>query len=160
MCGICGTVKIDGGSPVSRSILSAMCATIEHRGPDDEGIYVENNVGLGTRRLSIIDIEGGKQPFYNEDKSLSLVANGEIYNYIELRSRLRSLGHEFKTGSDCETILHLYEEYGIDGIHHLRGMFSFALWDGRHKTLLLVRDRMGEKPLYLYEQDTHLIFAS
>jgi asparagine synthase (glutamine-hydrolysing) len=158
MCGICGIV--DNKVIVKHQIVRKMQNALKHRGPDDDGEFLDRHISMAMRRLSIIDIEGGKQPLYNEDKSLVLVANGEIYNYIELRARLKSLGHKFRTGSDCETILHLYEEYGAEGIHHLRGMFSFALWDTRQLMLLLVRDRMGEKPLYLYQQDDQLIFAS
>ncbi|MEA2176353.1 MAG: hypothetical protein QOD00_3945 [Blastocatellia bacterium] len=112
------------------------------------------------RRLSIIDLDGGSQPLFNEDRSLMLIANAEIYNYIELRRRLGALGHQFSTGSDCETIIHAYEEFGLDCVKHLRGMFAFALWDTRRRRLLLARDRMGEKPLYLYESEGQLLFAS
>jgi asparagine synthase (glutamine-hydrolysing) len=115
---------------------------------------------LAMRRLSIIDLDGGWQPLYNEDRSLALVANGEIYNFIELRRRLESQGHRFNTNSDCETILHLYEEHGLDFVQHLRGMYAFALWDSKRKRLVLARDRMGEKPLYLYETKGRLLFAS
>ena len=115
---------------------------------------------LAMRRLSIIDLDGGWQPLYNEDRSLALLANGEIYNFIELRRRLESQGHRFNTNSDCETILHLYEEHGLDFVQHLRGMYAFALWDSKSKRLVLARDRMGEKPLYLYETKGRLLFAS
>ena len=131
-----------------------------HRGPDAEGAFLNAHVHLAMRRLSIIDLAGGAQPLYNEDRSLTLVANGEIYNYVELRQQLQALGHRFSTDGDCETILHLYEEYGLDCVRHLRGMFAFALWDSRRQRVLLARDRMGEKPLYLYQQNERLLFAS
>ncbi len=115
---------------------------------------------LAMRRLSIIDLDGGWQPLYNEDRTLALVANGEIYNFVELRERLEKLGHQFQTNSDCETILHLYEEHGLDFVQHLRGMFAFALWDAKRKRLVLGRDRMGEKPIYLYQTSDRLFFAS
>jgi asparagine synthase (glutamine-hydrolysing) len=105
------------------------------------------------RRLSIIDLDGGWQPLYNEDRTLALVANGEIYNFVELRERLEKQGHRFNTKSDCETVLHLYEEHGLDFVQHLRGMYAFALWDAKRQRLVLARDRMGEKPLYVYETD-------
>jgi asparagine synthase (glutamine-hydrolysing) len=131
-----------------------------HRGPDGHGSFHEGPIALAMRRLSIIDLSGGRQPLSNEDGSLVLIANGEIYNHVELRAQLRSQGHEFKTGSDCEAIVHLYEEYGLDCVKHLRGMFAFALWDTRRRRLMLARDRMGEKPLYLYREGGVLYFAS
>jgi asparagine synthase (glutamine-hydrolysing) len=140
-----------------------MCATIKHRGPDDEGIFVEDNVGLGTRRLSIIDIEGGHQPLSNEDSSVWVAHNGEIYNFPELRKELMALGHKFKTRTDTETIVHSYEEWGEQSFQKLRGMFAFALWDGFKKKLLIVRDRMGIKPLYytlIENRDSTLVFGS
>ncbi len=163
MCGICGTVKHEGGSPVSRPLLSAMCATIEHRGPDDEGIFIANNVGLGSRRLSIIDIEGGHQPLSNEDGSVWVAHNGEIYNFPDLRKELVSRGHTFKTRTDTETIVHSYEEWGEQCFQRFRGMFAFALWDDRRKRLLAVRDRMGIKPLYytlIENKEKTLVFGS
>ncbi len=126
-----------------------------HRGPDGAGEFAADYVHLGMRRLSIIDLEGGWQPLYNEDKTIVLVANGEIYNHIELRRTLSNKGHRFTTASDCEAIVHLYEEYGLDCVEHLRGMFAFAIWDVTHCKLLLARDRMGEKPLYIAEQKTN-----
>lgn len=158
MCGICGIISktpIINPEPVRK-----MQNALVHRGPDDQGEFFDAHVALAIRRLNIIDPEGGRQPLYNEDRSLVLVANGEIYNFIELRSQLKSLGHHFRTGSDCETILHLYEEYALNCLNYLRGMFSFALWDRKKQSLLLVRDRMGEKPLYLHEKDGQLVFAS
>jgi asparagine synthase (glutamine-hydrolysing) len=131
-----------------------------HRGPDGQGGFYEGPVALAMRRLSIIDLQGGNQPLFNEDRSVVLVANGEIYNYVELRAQLRSQGHRFKSGSDCEVILHLYEQYGLDCVKHLRGMFAFALWDAHRRRLVLARDRMGEKPLYLYRENGIVFFAS
>jgi asparagine synthase (glutamine-hydrolysing) len=131
-----------------------------HRGPDGEGFHVEGNAAIGMRRLAIIDPATGWQPLYNEDQSISVVANGEIYNHVELRGRLQQKGHVFRTGSDCETIVHLYEEYGDDCVNHLRGMFAFAVLDPRRSRMLLARDRMGEKPLYVVSQGDHLVFCS
>ena len=133
---------------------------LRHRGPDSEGIFQDSNVTLGVRRLSIIDLAHGQQPLYNEDRSLVVIANAEIYNFVELTEDLQSRGHVFRTRSDVETILHLYEEYGTGCVQHLRGMFVFALWDSNCKQLLLARDRIGEKPLYVYESGDQLIFAS
>jgi asparagine synthase (glutamine-hydrolysing) len=163
MCGICGIVKAENGEPIPRSLLSSMCATIVHRGPDDEGIYVQNNVGLGTRRLSIIDIEGGHQPLSNEDGSVWVAHNGEIYNFPDLREELIKRGHTFKTRTDTETIVHSYEEWGELCIQKFRGMFAFALWDDHKKRLLIVRDRVGIKPLYyslLENKNGTLVFGS
>ena len=146
MCGICGEVS---SSMVKDSlVVKRMQSALFHRGPDGEGEFTADHVSLGMRRLSIIDLAGASQPLFNEDRSLALVANGEIYNYVELRKQLQALGHRFSTDGDCETILHLYEEYGLDCVQHLRGMFVFALWDERLQRLFLARDRMGEKPLY------------
>jgi len=140
--------------------VERMQESLHHRGPDGGGEYHHPHLVMAMRRLSIIDLAGGWQPLYNEDRSLVLIANGEIYNFIELRAELQDRGHNFSTGSDCETILHLYEDLGLDCVHKLRGMFVFALWDSKRKRLLLSRDRMGEKPLYLYERDGQIIFAS
>jgi asparagine synthase (glutamine-hydrolysing) len=137
-----------------------MSRALTHRGPDDSGQYAAPHVLLAARRLSIIDIEGGSQPLYNEDRSLALVANGEIYNHTELRRRLEARGRRFSTGSDCESILHAYAEFGTECVKHLRGMFAFALWDDARRRLILARDPMGEKPLYLYEREGCLLFAS
>jgi asparagine synthase (glutamine-hydrolysing) len=160
MCGIAGLVSREPITPDQIACVRATNERLAHRGPDGAGEYLGSNVALAMRRLSIIDLTSGWQPLYNEDRSLTLVANGEIYNFIELRERLLKLGHQFNSGSDCETILHLYEEYGLDCVHHLRGMFAFALWDSKQRRLLLARDRMGEKPLYLYQKDGLLLFAS
>ena len=137
-----------------------MSAAQIHRGPDGAGEFCSDNVALASRRLSIIDPEGGWQPLYNEDKSLALIINGEIYNYVELRNRLKASGHKFLTEADGEVILHLYKENQTDFLTHLRGMFAFALWDENRRRLIVARDRMGEKPLYIFESDGQLLFAS
>ena len=160
MCGIAGKLNNDRNKQVEAGIVRAMCQTIVHRGPDDEGIYVDGPVGLGMRRLSIIDIAGGHQPISNEDGTVWVVFNGEIYNYRELRPNLEARGHRFATNSDTETIVHLYEEYGPDFVHHLRGMFAIALWDKARETLVLVRDRLGIKPLYYAALSDRLVFGS
>ena len=140
--------------------VQRMCDAIAHRGPDDEGFYFEPGVGLGMRRLSIIDLDTGHQPIHNEDRSIQVVFNGEIYNYKELRQELQQRGHSFYTDTDTETIVHLYEEYGSKVVEKLRGMFAFALWDGRRRQLLLARDRLGIKPLFYAYNHGRLIFAS
>ncbi len=160
MCGISGIVTRGELSPDLKAAVFGMSAAQIHRGPDGAGEFYSENVALASRRLSIIDPHGGWQPLYNEDKSLVLIINGEIYNYIELRDRLKTSGHDFRTDADGEVILHLYEENPTDFINHLRGMFAFALWDVNRERLVLARDRMGEKPLYLFERDGQLLFAS
>jgi len=160
MCGISGIITRDKLTPELKAAVSRMSAAQIHRGPDGAGEFYSNNVALASRRLSIIDPQGGWQPLYNEDRSLALIINGEIYNYIELRNRLKASGHKFQTDADGEVILHLYEENPSDFINHLRGMFAFALWDNKRERLILARDRMGEKPLYLFERDGQLLFAS
>lgn len=160
MCGIAGIISSKPLSPCQFEQVSRMSNAMIHRGPDGSGLYQGSHVTLAMRRLSVIDLSTGWQPLYNEDKSLSLIANGEIYNYVELRAQLQQRGHSFATKSDCEVILHLYEEYGEACVHHLRGMFAFALWDDRRRQLILARDRMGEKPLYLYEWNGGLLFSS
>lgn len=160
MCGIAGIVSPFPLGPGQVAAVHRMQGNMMHRGPDGEGEHLATNAHIAIRRLSIIDLSGGWQPLYNEDRSLAVVANGEIYNFVELRADLESRGHVFRTGSDCETILHLYEELGADCVRKLRGMFAFALWDEKQGRLLLARDRMGEKPLYLAEQGGDLIFAS
>ncbi len=160
MCGISGIITRELISHEHLTQVSRMNAALIHRGPDGSGAYSDTHVALEMRRLSIIDLAGGWQPLYNEDHSLALIANGEIYNHIELRESLESAGHSFKTKSDCEVILHLYEDSGLEFVKRLRGMFAFALWDARRRRLVLARDRMGEKPLYLYERDGQLLFAS
>lgn len=158
MCGIAGAVE--RRASVNRDVVYRMTHALRHRGPDREAHFFDDGVGLGVTRLSIIDVSGGWQPLRNEDSTLMLVANGEIYNFVELRAALERNGHSFHSGSDCEVIVHLYEEYGAKCVHHLRGMFAFALWDSSTRRLLLARDRMGEKPLYLYKDSQSLFFAS
>lgn len=160
MCGICGIVSKKGINQANIDSIHQMNKHLIHRGPDGEGLFTDDYAAFAMRRLSIIDLHGGWQPLHNEDGSLILIANGEIYNYIELRRELEENGHYFSTKSDCETILHLYEEYGRNCVHHLRGMFAFALWDRKNQHLMLARDRMGEKPLYLYETTDKIIFSS
>jgi asparagine synthase (glutamine-hydrolysing) len=160
MCGIAGIVHHDRYAPVSGDILRVMCDALRHRGPDDEGIHVSDGAGLGMRRLSIIDLSGGHQPIFNEDHSKAIVFNGEIYNYRELRRGLIARGHTFRSDSDTETILHLYEELGPRCVTALRGMFSFAIWDAASESLLLARDRFGIKPLYVAEGPWGIAFAS
>jgi asparagine synthase (glutamine-hydrolysing) len=160
VCGIVGIARRGAESVVKASEVQIMCDAIRHRGPDDEGLHIANGVGLGMRRLSIIDLAGGHQPIYNEDGTKVVVFNGEIYNYRELRRRLTDAGHQFKTNSDTETIVHLYEDHGADCAKHLRGMFAFALWDERARNLVLARDRFGIKPLYVAVTAEQITFAS
>jgi asparagine synthase (glutamine-hydrolysing) len=159
MCGIAGKARADSG-PVEVELIERMCAAIEHRGPDSRGIHVSAGVGLGIQRLRVIDLETGDQPIYNEDGTIAVVLNGEIYNYAELRQTLRQLGHTLSTNGDTETIVHLYEQYGVDCVSKLHGMFAFALWDSRRRRLVLARDRVGKKPLFYSERDGALSFAS
>ncbi len=159
MCGICGKITFDETS-VSPKLVKAMADTITHRGPDDEGYYVSGNVGLGFRRLSIIDLNTGHQPISNEDGTLWIVFNGEIYNFRELRRQLQSNGHVFRTQTDTEVIVHLYEDLGEACVEQLDGMFAFAIWDERRRTLFLARDRVGIKPLYYRLTERSLIFGS
>ena len=160
MCGIVGVVHRDPARPVREDIVRTMCAAIRSRGPDDEGRHVQGHVGLGIRRLSIIDLAGGHQPIYNEDRSAVIVFNGEIYNYHGLRDGLMARGHRFGSSGDTETILHLYEERGRDCVRDLRGMFAFAIWDEKKRELLLARDRFGIKPLYIATAPWGIAFAS
>jgi asparagine synthase (glutamine-hydrolysing) len=160
MCGICGIFYPDARQSVQRDALVGMNHEIVHRGPDDEGFFTEKNVGLAMRRLSIIDVQTGQQPITNEDESLWIVYNGEIYNHRELRARLEASGHRYRTQSDTETIVHLYEEYGRDCVKHLRGMFAFAIWDRRSRRLFVARDRLGIKPLYYRYDGGVFLFGS
>ncbi len=159
MCGICGVIHFEG-KPVPYGLLQAMNNRLWHRGPDGDGYFIDGGLGLAMRRLSIIDPAKSSQPLYNEDQSLAVVFNGEIYNYQDLRQNLVKRGHRFRTDGDGETIVHLYEEYGADCCGHLRGMYAFALWDQRERRLLLARDRMGQKPLYYYQDSRMFVFAS
>jgi asparagine synthase (glutamine-hydrolysing) len=160
MCGICGIFYSDQGQRVNRETLLAMNQQIVHRGPDDDGVFVEANVGLAMRRLSIIDLQTGHQPLSNEEGSVWIVFNGEIYNHQALRKDLESRGHQYRTRSDTETIVHLYEEYGRECVKHLRGMFAFAIWDRTKRILFLARDRLGIKPLYYRFDGNLLLFGS
>jgi len=160
MCGFCGIYYKDKSQRVKPGLIKAMSDTIIHRGPDDSGEYIKNNIGLGFRRLSIIDLEGGHQPMANHDESVWIVYNGEIYNHLEIRKTLETKGYKYKTNSDTETIIHAYEEYGEDCVHHLRGMFAFTIYDSRSEKLFIVRDRLGIKPLYYYDCNDFLIFGS
>ena len=157
MCGICGIIS---SRQVNKHVVKQMNNSLIHRGPDGEGFYEDDGLAMAMRRLSIIDLQGGWQPLSSIDNSVILMINGEIYNYKELQETLVKKGHRFKTNADGETIVHLYEEYGIDCLQHLRGMFAFALWDKNKKQLMLARDRMGEKPLYLFQQNDTLVFSS
>ena len=156
MCGICGYAGFERDERLLRRMTNVMA----HRGPDDEGFFLGDDIGLGMRRLSIIDIAGGQQPITNEDGSVCIIFNGEIYNYRSLAVQLRQRGHRFHTQSDTETILHLYEEYGTACVQHLRGMFAFAIYDSRQHQVFIARDRLGIKPLYYWAQNGHLVFAS
>ena len=160
MCGICGVCFSDPNATVPRPLLDGMTRALAHRGPDGDGYLVEGHIGFGHRRLSIIDLAGGDQPIYNEDGRIAVVFNGEIYNYVELMAELIARGHRFKTESDTEVIVHLYEEFGRRCTNHLRGMFAFAVWDGRDDSVLLARDRLGIKPLFYRLDRDRLLFAS
>src|ERR1044072_5649074 len=159
MCGICGIFETGGEKIVQQSTLKSMADTIRHRGPDDDGFYVCGGIGLAHRRLSIIDLAGGHQPLANEDETVWIVFNGEVYNFEELNRQYLS-GHRFRTRSDTETIVHLYEELGEECFSKLRGMFAIALWDGRRKRLLLARGRGGKTPLCCAGNGRRLVFAS
>jgi asparagine synthase (glutamine-hydrolysing) len=160
MCGICGIFYLDRNVHVQHASLAAMNQQLVHRGPDDDGLFVEENVGLAVRRLSIIDIKTGRQPITDENESVWIVYNGEIYNHAELRDRLEARGHRYRTKSDTETVVHLYEEYGQGCVQHLRGMFGFAIWDRRKRQLFVARDRLGIKPLYYRYDGSTFLFGS
>ena len=160
MCGICGKVYIDRSDRIEESIIREMCGTLSHRGPDESGFHVENHVGLGHRRLSIIDLTSGQQPMCNARQDIRITYNGELYNFPELRKHLEGLGYIFQTHSDTEVIIHLYDEYGADCVKHMRGMFAFAIWDARRQRLFLSRDRTGQKPLFYTLTDNSILFAS
>lgn len=159
MCGIVGIVHKEK-NPIDETLLRRMNEAILHRGPDEDGFYVNKGVGLAMRRLAIIDLSSGQQPMHNQDKTAWIVFNGEIYNYQELRQKLEKLGHQFYTNSDTEVIVHLYDRYGMDSPKHLRGMFAFAIWDTRDRSLFLARDRVGKKPVLFAQHNGDLIFAS
>lgn len=161
MCGICGKINIDAKKKVDGNLIERMCSVLSHRGPDDAGVYLKDNIGLGHRRLSVLDVtQAGHQPMTNEDRTIWIVFNGEIYNYRELRKELEKKGHVFLSSSDTETIIHLYEEKGIECLQDLRGMFAFALWDAKEKSLFLARDRLGKKPLVYSHNNNRFLFAS
>jgi len=171
MCGITGAIWTDPTRAIDGPTLRKMTDVIRHRGPDDEGTYTNEfrlrppyepmpGVALGFRRLSIIDLEGGHQPMSNEDESIWVVFNGEIYNFPALRRRLEGAGHTFRTNSDTETIVHLYEDEGLDFVQHLNGMFAIAIWDSNQRRLVLARDRIGKKPLVYRQDPGRLLFAS
>ena len=148
MCGITGIFHPDPLFPIPSSILHRMSRILNHRGPDDEGYYIGEGVGLGQQRLSIIDLAGGKQPVQNENGKLQVIFNGEIFNYIELTASLKSRGHRFSTRSDTEVLVHLYEDFGEKFVEHLNGQFAIALWDSEKRELILARDRVGIRPLF------------
>ncbi|MBU1045153.1 MAG: asparagine synthase (glutamine-hydrolyzing) [Candidatus Omnitrophica bacterium] len=159
MCGICGVLNYKG-QKIDENLIKAMSDKLEHRGPDSFGKYIDQKIGLGHRRLSIIDLKSGQQPISNEDKTIWLIVNGEIYNYRELRDLLEKQGHVFSTNSDSEVIVHLYEQYQEQALDYLRGMFAFALWDKKKNKLFIARDRMGQKPLVYWHDDKQFVFAS
>src|SRR5262247_1664386 len=160
MCGIAGIVSLNSREPVDQARVKRMRDVLRHRGPDGEGLWAEGPVGLGHRRLSIVDVAGGHQPMANEDETVWITYNGEIYNHAELRTGLEARGHRYRTRSDTETILHLYEELADACVERLQGMFAFALWDRARRRLLLARDRLGIKPLYYALTGGELLFAS
>ena len=160
MCGIFGKINFDPSRKIADREIKEMADSIRHRGPDDEGYYVHENVGLGFRRLSIIDLSTGHKPLSNEDGTIWIVFNGEIYNFHELRELLARKGHTLKTKTDTECIVHLYEDFGEDCVTHLRGMFAFALWDERKKVLFCARDRFGIKPFYYFFDQHSFAFGS
>src|SRR6185437_4369164 len=160
MCGICGIFEFDHSRPVTRHDVEKMNGTLSHRGPDDQGAYVDGGIGLGHRRRRIIDVAGGHQPISNEDETIWVLLNGEIYNYPELRQDLLARGHTLITRSDTEAIVQLDEDYVEECFTHLRGMFAIALWDTKGRKLLLARDRAGEKHLFYYHDHNRLLFGS
>jgi asparagine synthase (glutamine-hydrolysing) len=160
MCGIAGILEFGRDTRANAASLREMCRVITHRGPDDEGFYTDGPAGIGMRRLSIVDVAGGHQPLTNEDGTLWIVFNGEIYNHLALREQLIARGHRYTTHSDTETVIHLFEEYGADCVQHLRGMFAFAIWNRNTKTLFIARDRLGIKPLYYKLTSDRLLFGS
>jgi asparagine synthase (glutamine-hydrolysing) len=160
MCGICGIASLTTGQPIDQAALLAMTQAMSHRGPDEQGLYQAGHIGLGSRRLSIIDVAGGQQPIANEAETMWIVFNGEIYNYRQLRLYLQKKGHHFRTQADTEVILHLYEEFGLECVEHLDGIFVFAIWDEARREVIIGRDRLGIKPVYYTEAAGHFIFGS
>ena len=161
MCGIVGKYNLQPGEPVSSELIKAMCDKIIYRGPDDSGVYVDGEIGLGHRRLSIIDLsELGHQPMASQDKMIWITYNGEIYNFQVLRDDLITKGYTFKSNTDTEVIIYLYQEYGVGCLKYLRGMFAFVIWDQRKSILFLARDRIGKKPLFYYHDGRTFVFAS
>src|SRR5689334_18293118 len=160
MCGIAGIVASEALHPDDRERVIRMRDVIAHRGPDDAGVFVDDHAALGHRRLSIVDLAAGHQPLANENDTIWIVFNGEIYNHQTIRERLESAGHHYRTRSDTETIVHAYEEWGSSAVDHLRGMFAFAIWDSARRRLLLARDRLGVKPLYWARSGNRLLFGS
>jgi len=160
MCGIVGLYYKDQQTHVAESTIHNMCRSIIHRGPDDEGVYIDGHVGIGMRRLSVIDLASGHQPMFNSNQTVSVVYNGEIYNYKHLRVELEQIGYQFQTESDTEVLVHGYEAWGAGLCAKLNGMFAFSIWDSERRELMLARDQIGIKPLYLYEDDGVLAWAS
>lgn len=160
MCGIAGYINTDREQPVDSRVVEQMCSVIHHRGPDEWGLWCDGPVGIGMKRLQIIDLSGGRQPMANDDKSMQIVFNGEIYNHLELRRELEQKGYRFRTSSDTEAILRMYEEYGEGCVQRLRGMFAFAIWDTRNNSLFIARDRLGKKPLHYLCDHQKLVFGS
>lgn len=160
MCGITGVYNHRSEDPVESNLVDRMCSRIIHRGPDDQGMFVDGPLGIGMRRLSIIDLDTGSQPIFNEDRTIVTVFNGELYNFQEIREDLIQRGHKFATQGDTETIVHLYEEYGVDFAKHLNGMFAIAVWDMKEQRLVVVRDRLGQKPLYYAHTRSGIVFGS
>src|SRR5918912_3506733 len=158
MCGIAG--KVDFAAPVDPAPVTAMCDAMVHRGPDERGLHSDSGVALGMQRLAIIDVAGGQQPIFNEDRTVAVVLNGEIYNFNELRAELVRRGHSFSTHADTEVLVHLYEDHGEAMVDHLRGMFAFAIWDARRRRLFVARDRVGKKPLFWTRRGSRVWFAS
>ena len=160
MCGICGHLNSERDRPMNAALLIRMNQTLQHRGPNDEGFYADGNISMAMRRLSVIDLVGGKQPVTNEDGTVAVTFNGEIYNFKQLRTELIQAGHRFATNSDTEVIVHAYEQWDDDALNHFNGMFAIALWDKRRERLLLARDRMGKKPLYWHHSQEGLLWGS
>lgn len=160
MCGICGQLNFEKNEPVNPETIRRMSRSMLHRGPDDEGDFISGEVGLGFRRLAIIDLSGGRQPMSDSEKTVEVVFNGEIYNFRELRKELEKRGHQFRTRSDTEVIVHGYKEWGKDVFNHLNGMFGIAIWDVKHKRLIVARDAMGIKLVYYQVENGQLTFGS